>query len=87
MLYKAAICLLEDITSLNLAVSLTELRALRLSGRQNRGGECIDSSKEGGQTQQQQRWRAGEKKLNSVMEKSPAYIYSVETVGTQMHTQ
>lgn len=43
MLYKAAVCLLEDITSLNLTVSLTEPWALRLSRRQTRGGEGIDS--------------------------------------------
>lgn len=30
MLYKAAVCLLEDITSLNLAVSLTEPRAFEV---------------------------------------------------------
>lgn len=48
--YKAAICLLEDITSLNLAVCLTEPRAFRLSGRQTRGGECVDSDAKGRQT-------------------------------------
>lgn len=61
MLYKAAVCLLEDITSLNLAVSLTEPPALRLSRRQTRGGECIDSNAEGRQTWQQLKQTAGVK--------------------------
>lgn len=51
-LYKAAICLLEDITALSLDAFLTEPRALRLSRRQTRGGECTDSSTGGGQTWQ-----------------------------------
>lgn len=63
MLYKAAVCLLEDITSLNLAVSLTEPRALRLSRRQTRGGECIDSNAEGRQTWQQLKQTAGVKEV------------------------
>lgn len=69
ILYKAAVCLLEDITSLNLAVSLTEPRALRLSRRQARGGECIDSNAEGGQTRQLLKQTAGEKMFSSEMEK------------------
>lgn len=70
--YKAAVCLLEDITSLNLAVSVTEPRALRLSRRQTRGGECIDSNAEGRQTQQQLSQTAAaaaETKLKAEMEK------------------
>lgn len=67
MLYKAAVCLLEDITSLNLAVSLTEPQVLRLSKRQTGGGECIDSNAEGGQIQLNQ--TAEEKKFSSEIEK------------------
>lgn len=69
MLYKAAVCLLEDITSLNLAVSLTEPQAWRLSGKQTRGGECIDSNAEEGQTRQQLNQTASEEKFTSEMGK------------------
>lgn len=62
---QSSCCLLADIASLNLAVSLTEPRALRLSGRETRGGECIDSNAEGRQTRQQLKQTAGEKKFSS----------------------
>lgn len=75
MLYKAAVCLLEDITSLNLAVSLTEPQALRLSRRQTRGGECIDSNAEGRQTRQQLNQTAGEKQFSSETEKMTLPFY------------
>lgn len=53
-LYEAAVCLLKDITSLGASVSRTEPRAFRLSERQTRDGERIDSNAAEGQTRQQQ---------------------------------
>lgn len=56
-MYKTAVCVLEDITSPNPVVSLAEPRALRLSRRQARGGECIRQiamQREGRQGREQQ---------------------------------
>lgn len=63
---QSSCCLLADITSLNLAVSLTEPRALRLSGKETRGGECIDSNTEGRQTRQQLKQTAGAKEAQLI---------------------
>lgn len=62
MLYKADVCLLEDIPLYNQTVSLAEPQPLRLSRRQGGGVECSDSDAERGRTQKQLKQTATGKK-------------------------
>lgn len=83
VLYKAVVCLLKDITSLSLAVLLTEPWALGLSRRQTKGGECTDSSGKGGQTQQQLHHAAAEKKFSSTF--CDPYMKTTDIYCVWMH--
>ena len=71
MLYKAAVCLLEDITSLNPAVSPTEPQDLRLSGSQTRG--------EGRTYRQQPDPTAEETAVQPWAPSPPAFIVAMHT--------